>query len=117
MRSIDLAVYADSLAAEAASLAARLERLRGRLRQAAIEREARAALPAEVVTRLHALGLLAAGDGPDAAAELDKVRLDLAAVERLQAWIEAQLQGDSAAREPEENEAAGIGPSALEAAA
>ena len=36
MRSIDLSLYADRLAGEAASLAARIEREHGRLRQAAI---------------------------------------------------------------------------------
>jgi hypothetical protein len=58
MRSVDLAVYADSIAAEAAALCARLERARRRLRQAAIEREARLALPADAVRRLEQLDLL-----------------------------------------------------------
>ena len=44
MRSVDLALYADVLAGEAASLAARIERERGKQRQSAIERAARAAL-------------------------------------------------------------------------
>jgi hypothetical protein len=44
VRSVDLALYADVLAGEAASLAARIERERGKQRQASIERAARAAL-------------------------------------------------------------------------
>ena len=44
MRSVELAIYADQLAGEAASLAARAERARSRLRQAAIEKRARADL-------------------------------------------------------------------------
>ena len=45
MRGVDLAIYADALAGEAASLAARAERARSRLRQAAIEKRARTELP------------------------------------------------------------------------
>jgi len=41
MRSVELAIYADTLAGESASLAARAERARSRLRQAAIEKRAR----------------------------------------------------------------------------
>jgi hypothetical protein len=58
VRSIDLALYADELAARAATLAAQLERARSRLRQEAIEREARRALDEGSVARLEALGLL-----------------------------------------------------------
>jgi hypothetical protein len=92
MRSVELAVYADTLAAEAAALNARLERARGQLRQAAIEREAGHALPDEIVARLIRLGLLgAAARATQSAAELEATRLDLAAVERLQTWVEAEL--------------------------
>jgi hypothetical protein len=92
MRSVELAVYADTLAAEAAALNARLERARGRLRQAALEREAGHALPDETVARLVRLGLLgAAAHAAQNAAELETARLDLAAVHRLQAWVEAEL--------------------------
>jgi hypothetical protein len=55
---VELAVYADSLAGESAALAARVERLRSRLRVAAIEREVRSALGADTVTRLQEIGLL-----------------------------------------------------------
>ena len=58
MRSVDLALFADELAARAATLAAQLERARGRLRQAAIEREARRALEETSVARLESLGIL-----------------------------------------------------------
>jgi hypothetical protein len=91
MRSVDLAVYADVLAAEASSLAARLERARGRLRQAAIEREAREALPAETVGRLEALGLLERDAGPARMEEIAAVLASLTAVEALQTWVERQL--------------------------
>jgi len=91
VRSVDLAVYADVLAAEASSLAARLERARSRLRQAAIEREARAVLPADAIGRLEALGLLERDAGPDRVEEIVDVQALLSAVELLQAWVERQL--------------------------
>jgi hypothetical protein len=88
---VDLAVYSDSLAAEHATLSCRLERVRGRLRQAAIEREARAALAPEIIARLQAVGLLgAAGDEVDTVEIAELVRV-LGALERLQAWVEAEL--------------------------
>lgn len=88
MRTIDLALYADVLAGEAASLAARVERERGRLRQAAVERRARDALPDTVVERLEELGLLATRGDVTALADLEEA---LDAVEALQAWVEGQL--------------------------
>jgi hypothetical protein len=57
VRSVELAIYADTLAGEAASLAARAERARSRLRQAAIEKRARGELSETTVARLDALGL------------------------------------------------------------
>jgi hypothetical protein len=66
MRAVELAVYADALAGEAASLSARAERARSRIRQAAIEKGARAELTAIAVQRLEALGLLGAIDEPAA---------------------------------------------------
>jgi hypothetical protein len=92
MRSVDLAVYADALAGEAAALGARAERLRSRLRQAAIERRARSELPSETVARLEALGLLRTLDERDVRAELWDLEEALGAVETLQAWIEEQLE-------------------------
>ena len=47
MRTVDLAVYLDVLAAKHAGLGAQLERSRDRLRQASIEREARRAVGPE----------------------------------------------------------------------
>ena len=88
MRSVDLALYADVLAGEAASLAARIERERGRQRQAAIEREARSALTPFAVQRLEELGLLVTRGDPAALAELEE---SLDAVEVLQGWVEATL--------------------------
>jgi len=73
VRSVDLALYADVLAGEAASLAARIERERGKQRQASIEREARAAL------------------APFAAERLEELEESLDAIELLQAWVEGAL--------------------------
>jgi hypothetical protein len=88
MRSVDLALYADALAGEAASLAARIERERGKQRQASIEREARTALPPFAVERLEELGLLATRGDVATIAELEEA---LDAVEVLQAWVEGAL--------------------------
>jgi hypothetical protein len=88
MRSVDLALYADVLAGEAASLAARIERERGKTRQAQIERAARGALTRFAVERLEELGLLATRSDPAAIAELEE---SLDAVEALQVWVEQAL--------------------------
>jgi hypothetical protein len=88
VRSVDLAIYADELAGEASSLAARLERLRSRMRQSAIERAARADLPAAAVARLEALGLLMTRADWDELRELEDA---LEALEQLQTWIERRL--------------------------
>jgi hypothetical protein len=88
VRSVDLALYADMLAGEAASLAARIERERGKQRQASIEREARAALAPFAVERLQELGFLATrGD----AATIVELEESLDAIELLQAWVEGAL--------------------------
>jgi hypothetical protein len=91
MRAVDLALYADELAARASTLAAQLERARGRLRQAAIEREARRALDDALVARLEALGFLRAVDTKTARAEVVELASAVAAVEELQAWVERRL--------------------------
>lgn len=91
MRSVDLALYADELAARAATLAAQLERSRGRLRRAAIERDARRALDDEAVVRLESLGLLRHEDPAELRAEIRELAASLAAVESLQAWAERRL--------------------------
>lgn len=85
MRNVDLALYADLLAGEASSLAARIEREHGRLRQAAIERAARDALIPAAVERLEELGLLKTRGDPHALADLEE---SLDALEALQAWVE-----------------------------
>jgi hypothetical protein len=94
MRSVELAIFADTLAAEVATLDARLERARSRLRRAAIEHEARAVLPLDVADRLARLGLLGVGSAMDAA-ELEAIRRDIVAVQQLQAWIERELAAAS----------------------
>ena len=96
MRQIDLAVYADALAGEFAALSARAERIRSRLRQAKIERRARNDLPAPTVDRLESLGLLSGTDERAAHAELRELEDSLAALEQLQAWVEAELAATTA---------------------
>ena len=91
MRAVDLAVYADALAGHAGGLAARLERTRDGIRQAAIEREARRALRGDTVERLEALGVLSRAEVREQQAEARRLAADLAAVEELQAWVEARL--------------------------
>jgi len=91
MRGVDLAIYADALAGEAASLAARAERARSRLRQAAIEKRARTELTAVAVERLEALGVLGGIDEIATRAELRELEAALDAVEELQTWLEAEL--------------------------
>ena len=97
MRSVELAIYADTLAGEAATLAARAERARSRLRQAAIEKRARGELSETAIDRLEALGLLGALDERAARAELRELEAALDALEELQAWVEAELAEASAA--------------------
>ena len=97
MRAVELAVYADALAGEAASLSARAERARSRIRQAAIEKRARRDLTDAAVTRLQALGLLGAIDVPAARAELRELEGAIEALEELQSWVETELAGLSAA--------------------
>jgi hypothetical protein len=91
VRGVDLAIYADALAAEAASVAARAERARSRLRQAAIEKRARAKLTPVAVERLEALGLLGGVDEAAIKAELRELEAALDAVEELQSWLESEL--------------------------
>jgi len=88
VRTVDLALYADTLAGEAASLAARIEREHGKLRQAVIERAARAALTAAAIDRLEELGMLRTRGDPLALTDLEEM---LDAVEALQAWVEEML--------------------------
>jgi hypothetical protein len=91
MRGVDLAIYADALAGEAASLAARAERARSRLRRAAIEKRARLKLSAVAVERLETIGVLGAVDEAAARADLRGLEAALDAVEELQAWLEGEL--------------------------
>jgi hypothetical protein len=97
VRAVDLAIYADALAGEAASYAARAERARSRLRQAAIERRARSDLDPAVVARLEGLGLLGAIDERAARAELRDAEAAVEALEGLQVWVEEQLAATNAA--------------------
>ncbi|HEX9417367.1 MAG TPA: hypothetical protein VF895_11755 [Gaiellaceae bacterium] len=91
MRAVDLAIYADTLAGEHSALAARAEQARSRLREAAIERDARAHLDPGVVKELDALGILGGIDERTARNELRRLERALAAVEELQSWVEGRL--------------------------
>ncbi len=96
MRGVDLAIYADALAGESASLAARAERAHSRLRQAAIEKRACSQLSETAVERLEALGLLGSVDEAATRAELRELEAALDALEELQTWVEAELSTNAA---------------------
>ena len=91
MRGVDLAIYADALAGESASLAARAERAHSRLRQAAIEKRACSQLSETAIERLEALGLLGSVDEAATRAELRELEAALDALDELQAWVEGEL--------------------------
>jgi hypothetical protein len=91
VRAVDLAVFADVLAGRAAGIAARLEQQRARIRQAAIERAVRTAFDAGTVARLEGLGVIGAAEPRALRAEAARLEADLAALELLQAWVEARL--------------------------
>jgi hypothetical protein len=97
VRSVELAIYADALAGEAASMAARAERARSRLNQVAIEKRARAEVREGAIARLEAFGLLGTIDERAARAELRELESTLEALEELQAWVEAELTEINAA--------------------
>jgi hypothetical protein len=97
VRAVELAVYADALAGEAASLSARAERARSRLRQAAIERRARRELSETAIDRLEGLGMLGAIDERAARADLRELETALDALEELQSWVEAELAAATSA--------------------
>src|SRR5215212_2407817 len=92
MRGVDLAIYADALAGEAASLAARAERARSRLRQVAIERRARAGLTPVAAERLEGLGLLGAVDEAATRRELRELGVVAAAEQDARAGVPERLQ-------------------------
>jgi hypothetical protein len=94
VRAVDLALYADELAARAATLAAQLERARGRLRRATIEREARRMLEDGLVERLEGLGFLSCVDSKAARAEVAELAAAVGALEQLQAWVEQRLYAE-----------------------
>jgi hypothetical protein len=99
MRSVDLALYADELAARAASLAAQLERARGRLPQAPIEREARRALDSGSVEMLVSLRVVREADPGAVRGEIRRLAEVLASFEELQAWVERRIrEADEAAQ-------------------
>ncbi len=91
MRAVDLALYADILAAKTSTLAAQLERARDSLRQAAIEREARRSIDEATIERLERLGVLSRAEARGQRADIAQLAADLAALEELQAWVESRL--------------------------
>jgi hypothetical protein len=91
MRTIDLTLFADIVAARTAALETRLERARDRIRQAAIEREARRALPPETIERLEEVGVLSVPDLQAERGEVGELAASLAALHELQTWAEARL--------------------------
>lgn len=92
MRAVDLAVYADLLAARRLVVSARLERARAEAAEAAIERAAAAALPRATVAALEESGVLAGGSGLERAArEVVRLSSAVAAIDELQAWVEQRL--------------------------
>jgi hypothetical protein len=95
MRAVDLALFADTLAGEAASLQARAERARSRLRQAEIERSAHDELPRATCERLEALGVLATIDEGALCAQLGEFVESLRALRDLQVWVESKLAAAS----------------------
>jgi hypothetical protein len=96
VRGVDLAIYADALAGESASLAARAERAHSRLRQAAIEKRACSELTKTAIERLKALGLLGSVDEAATRAELRELEAALDALDELQSWVEAELATNAA---------------------
>ena len=92
MRAVDLAVYADALAARRLVVSARLERARADAAEAAIERAATAALPRATVLALEESGVLADRCGLElAACEVARLTRAVAAIDQLQAWVEDRL--------------------------
>jgi hypothetical protein len=91
MSAVDLAVFADVLAARASALAAKLEQARAAVHQAALEREARRALSESTVARLESIGLLEQADSRGRREEIARLAGDLTAVEELQTWVEERL--------------------------
>jgi hypothetical protein len=91
MRTVDLALFADTVAARAAALEARLDRARDRLRRSAIERNARRSLAPTTVERLEAAGILGASDVRAERGEVGELAAALTAVRELQALTEARL--------------------------
>jgi hypothetical protein len=91
VRAVDLAIYADMLAGEHAALAARAEQAHARLREAAIERDARANIATDAVKELEAAAILGTIDESAARRELRRLTRALEALEALQAWVEERL--------------------------
>jgi hypothetical protein len=98
VRAVDLAIYADMLAGEHAAVEARAEQARSRLREAVIERDARRSLAAKTIAELEGLGVLGCVDERAARSEVRRLTKALCALEELQAWVEARLEDQSAAR-------------------
>jgi hypothetical protein len=112
MRAIDLALFSDVLCARIAAVEARLERARDRIRQAAIHREARKALPPATIELLEDEGVLVSKDVRDERREIAALAATLTALHTLQRWTEEQLflAREEVGRAAEPAEAATRGP-------
>ena len=77
---------------DALVLATRLEESRRRLRAAAIEAEARRALPPAAVRRLEDLGLFSAPDSEHDAARASEIHASLSALGLLREWVRRELE-------------------------
>jgi hypothetical protein len=91
MRTVDLALFADVVAARSAAVEARLKQARDRIRQSAIEREARRALSPATVERLERSGLFGVANVRAERDEVKELAESLAALRELRIWIEARL--------------------------
>jgi hypothetical protein len=110
MRTIDVALFVDIVAARTAALEARLDRTRDRIRQAAIERDARRALPGPTVERLERIGVLSLADLRAERREVAELVASLTALRELQTWAENRLADTQAECYPGPAEPEPFGP-------
>jgi hypothetical protein len=85
MKRIDLALYEERLAGEAAALTAKIEKAKRQQAEYGILRKAAQSLTASQSARL--VQLLA----PNDVLLTNELKADLAAIEALQAWVEREL--------------------------
>jgi hypothetical protein len=91
MDRLDLELYADRLARHADRLHDELEAARLRLAWSSLERTARAELEGREVALLEAVGVLTPATCGDDRALVERRRGQLAALSRLQAYVERRI--------------------------